>query len=152
MHTNDAVQSIRRMADAGLERFLIADTLAGVLAQRLVRRTHLDCGTMHEVTDTQRQWLKSAGVKEPPNTLTCGMGCEECRNTGHRGRTTIHELLVIDDELRQMIGGDAQMREVERAASDRRTPMRHDAARKVLADDVGIEEAMRVTAFVPEYE
>ncbi|MBD3293578.1 MAG: hypothetical protein GF393_11695, partial [Armatimonadia bacterium] len=152
MHTNDAVQAIRRMADAGLERFLIADTLVGVLAQRLVRKTHLECGTMHEVTDPQRQWLKRAGVKEPPNTLTHGMGCAECHNTGHRGRTTIHELLIIDDDLRLMIGGDTEMREIEVAATDRRTPMRHDAAKKVLAGEVDIEEAMRVTAFVPEYE
>lgn len=111
MHTNDAVQAIRRMADSGLERFLIADT------------------------------------------LTRGMGCAECRDTGHRGRTAIHELLAIDEELRQMIGGDADMRDIElAAAADRRTPMRHDAARKVLSGEVSMEEAMRVTAFVPEYE
>jgi len=152
LHTNDSVHAIHRLVDVGLERFLIADTLIGVLAQRLVRKIHLDCGTLHEVTDTQRQWLKRAGVAEPPNTLTRGMGCAECRNTGHRGRTTIQELLIIDEELRQMIGGDADMRDIELAAARKLTPMRHDAAQKVLAGEVDIEEAMRVTAFVPEYD
>ena len=152
LHTNDAVQAIRRMADVGLERFMIAESLIGVLAQRLVRKIHRECATMHEVTDAQRQWLKRAGVAQPPDTLKRGMGCAECRNTGHRGRTAIHELLVIDDELRLMIGGDTDLREVELAAAERRTPMRNEAARKVVAGDVDIREAMRVTAFAPEYD
>ena len=152
LHTNDSVQAIRRLADLGLDRFLIADMLAGVLSQRLVRKTHLDCGTLHELTDAQRRWLRQSGVEEPPDTLTRGIGCAECRNTGYHGRAGIYELLVIDEDLRQMIGGDADMREVELAAAERRTPMRHDAARKVLAGDVSIQEAMRVTAFVPDYD
>ncbi|MGC9316437.1 MAG: ATPase, T2SS/T4P/T4SS family [Armatimonadota bacterium] len=152
MHTDDAIRAIRRMADVGLERFLIAETLLGVLAQRLVRRLCPHCAVEHALTESERQWLKSAGVEDPPDRLTRGAGCEACRGTGYRGRMSIHELLVIDDELRQMIGGDADLREVERVAAGKRDPMRHDAARKVLAGQVAIEEAMRVTAFMPSYD
>jgi len=152
LHTNDAIKTIRRMMDIGLERFLIAQALLGVLAQRLVRKVHLECGELHEVTNAQRQWLLDAGVEDPPDTLTRGTGCPQCRGTGCAGRTAIHELLVIDDELREMIGGDADLREVERLAAGKREPMRADAARKVLAGEVDIAEAMRVTAFVPDYD
>jgi type II secretory ATPase GspE/PulE/Tfp pilus assembly ATPase PilB-like protein len=152
LHTNDAVQVIRRMAEIGLDRFLIADSLIGVLAQRLVRKTHLECGTLHELTDAQRQWLKHAGVAELPDTLTRGMGCAGCRNTGYRGRTTIAELLVVDDGLRRMIAGDADLQDIERLAASKRVPMLEDAAGKVLAGEVAIGEAMRVTGFLPEYQ
>jgi len=152
LHTNDSVHVIRRLADIGLERFLIAESLLGVLAQRLVRKIHLECGTLHELTDAQRQWLKRAGVSEPPDTLTRGTGCHECRGTGCAGRTAIHELLVIDEELQAMIAGSADLREVERVAAGKRTPMMADAARLVLAGEVDIDEVMRVTGFLPEYD
>lgn len=152
LHTQDAVRAIRRMADCGLERFLIAETLLGVLSQRLVRKVCPTCAADREVTDTQRRWLLDAGIAEPPETLTRGTGCRECRGTGCRGRTTIAELLVIDDELRELIGGDEDLDEVERVAASRLVPMRVDAARKVVAGEVDIAEAVRVTGLMPRYE
>jgi len=152
LHTDDAIRVIRRMVDIGAERFLVADALLGVLAQRLVRKVHLECGELHEPAEAQRQWLLDAGIEEPPDTLTRGTGCRDCRDTGHRGRTGIHELFVIDEELREMIGGDAGIGEIELVAASKREAMRHDAARKVLAGEVDIAEAMRVTAFMPRYE
>ncbi len=152
LHTDDAIRTVRRMIDVGAERFLVADTLLAVLAQRLVRKVHLECGELHEPTEEQRQWLLDAGIEEPPDTLTRGTGCRDCRDTGHVGRTGIHELLVIDEELQQMIAGDAEIGEIELVAASKRDPMRADAARKVVAGEVDIEEAMRVTAFMPRYD
>ena len=152
LHTNDSVHVIHRMADVGLDRFVIAEALLGVLSQRLVRKIHLECGTLHELTDAQRQWLKRAGVSEPPDTLTRGTGCRECRGTGCAGRTAVHELLIVDEELRAAIAGGMDLREVERVAAGKRTPLLCHAAQRVLAGEVDIEEAMRVTGYLPEYD
>ncbi len=151
LHTDDAIRTLRRMIDVGAERFLIAQTLLGVLAQRLVRKIHVDCAEAHPLTEPERQWLIHAGIEEPPDTLTRGTGCPDCHGTGYAGRTAIHELLVIDEELQQIVGGDADLVEVERVAAGKRVPMRCDAARRVIAGEVDVVEAMRVTAFMPDY-
>jgi len=152
LHTNDAVSVITRMLDVGLERFLVAASLIGVIAQRLLRRVCEDCAEERPITEMEAKWLRDSGIEEVPATIRRGAGCDNCRGTGCRSRTACHEVLTIDPELREAIAGEMDIREVKLLAAAKITPMRHDAARMVLEGKVDIAEAMRVLAFMPRYD
>jgi len=152
LHTNDAVTVIQRMLDIGLERFLVASSLTGVIAQRLLRRVCHDCVEEQTPTEMEARWLREAGIEEVPATIRRGAGCDNCRATGCRGRVACHEVLTIDPELREAIGGEMEIRDIKKLAQGKIVPMRYDAARMVVDGEVDIAEAMRVLAFVPVYE
>jgi type IV pilus assembly protein PilB len=116
LHTNDAPATVSRLFDLGVEPFLVASALIGILAQRLVRRTCLSCAVPQlpsaEVVE------KLGGFERLPadgNWLT-GRGCEKCAQSGFKGRLAIHELLVVNDELRELISRRAPEHEIRRAA------------------------------------
>ena len=100
LHTNDAPGAVTRLIDMGVEPFLIASSVEGVLAQRLVRRVCKSCGCAYEpdVRDLPNDFNLRQG-----QTLTMGEGCRECRQTGYRGRLGIYELLTMSHEIREMI-------------------------------------------------
>jgi type II secretory ATPase GspE/PulE/Tfp pilus assembly ATPase PilB-like protein len=152
LHTNDSVGVIRRLADIGLERFLIADSLLGAHAQRLVRLICTNCIEEYAPSSEELAWLREAGIETSPAKLWKGAGCEHCRDTGHRGRTAVHEVLEVDGDLQAMLSENADLPEIERVAAGKVVPMRHDAAQKVLQGEVPAQEAMRVLAFTPKYE
>lgn len=115
LHTNDAVSSITRLTDMGIEPYLVAGVLRGVVAQRLVRRVCEECRTVGEPTEAQRVWwermLQRAGAgaptvryTEPPSALPVAVGCAACRRTGYRGRTAVAEMFAVDAELEGLIG------------------------------------------------
>ena len=97
LHTKSAAGGITRMADMGVEPYLTADSLCGMAAQRLVRKMCPNCAETVELTDKEQELL---GRKI--RSTRRGRGCEFCRNTGYRGRTAVHEIFVMDRELKKM--------------------------------------------------
>jgi len=100
LHTNDAASAATRLVDMGVEPFLIASSLAGAMAQRLVRRICPKCKTSYE-PDVAK--LPKDFAYTPGDKLHRGEGCENCRKSGYRGRYGIYELLTVDEEIAQMI-------------------------------------------------
>ncbi|HHY72837.1 MAG TPA: Flp pilus assembly complex ATPase component TadA [Bacillus bacterium] len=101
IHTNDAISTVTRLIDMGIEPFLVASSLAGVLSQRLVRRVCRDCVETIEPTKSELQLFEKRGIKI--DKVARGKGCGRCSMTGFKGRLAVHELLVIDDRIRRMI-------------------------------------------------
>ena len=132
LHTNDAVSAVTRMSDMGVETFLLASTLLGVLAQRLVRCLCPDC--------------KQEEVLADGRSVYRAVGCAACSQTGYRGRTGIHELFVIDDDIRRLIheGANEQVLLAAGVAKGMRT-LREDGMRWVEAGVTTEEEILRVT-------
>ena len=100
LHTNTAVGAFTRLRDMGIEPFLLASSLIGVLAQRLVRVLCPHCKVPHKASSMEAAFL---GLKDA-QTFTAA-GCAQCNNTGYKGRTGIYELLTVDEKVRQMIHG-----------------------------------------------
>ncbi len=143
LHTNDAVSAITRLADLAVEPYMIASSLEGILAQRLVRRICSECRERYQPDSQAVALLARQPVGEV--TLERGTGCTHCRGTGYRGRTGIYELLPMTDELRRML--------VERPDAPRLTAaalaggmvtLREDGWSKVQAGITTVEEVLRV--------
>jgi len=143
LHTNSAIGAVTRLVDMGVEPFLIASSLLGVLAQRLVRVLCDDCKRPY-VADPAECALVGADPATPP-TLYHAEGCEVCRNLGYRGRTGIYELVVFDDRLRSMVHTRASEQDMLRHARELGPGIREDGMRKVREGVTTIEEVLRVT-------
>ncbi len=143
LHTNTAIGAITRLRDMGIEPFLISSSLLGVLAQRLVRTLCSDCKEPYDA-DKETKKLFGAEVNEPL-TLYRAKGCEKCSHKGYRGRTGIHELLIIDDSVQELIHSEAGEQAIEKAIRQRTPSIRDDGLSKVLNGVTSLEEVMRVT-------
>jgi len=146
LHTNDAAGAVTRLIDMGIEPFLVASSVEGLVAQRLVRRLCPSCKKPRVVDDT---FLNSIGfpidrLKE--GTIYEPVGCEDCRGTGFRGRTGVYELIVITDQLRPLIVARASSSDIKQVAlrAGMHT-LRDDGWEKVLKGVTTIEEVLRVT-------
>ena len=107
LHTNDAVSSIVRLEDMGVETYLVANSLVGLVAQRLLRKVCPNCGREMETTGQERLFLGQEVKK-----VRRGMGCAHCNNTGYSGRIAVHEILAINNEIRRMIVDHASVEEI----------------------------------------
>nr|VFJ49504.1 MAG: type II secretion system protein E (GspE) [Candidatus Kentron sp. DK] len=145
LHTNTAIGAATRLTDMGVEPFLLASTLVGVVAQRLARRLCPDCKEAFPPGPTEREALGEA-ASSPVSVLYRPRGCESCRFTGYRGRMGIYELVVVDDTLRAMIHDRAPEYGMERYARDRGRGIREDGMQRVLAGETSLEEVLRVVA------
>lgn len=146
LHTNDAVSAIIRLQDLGLEPFLIASTLLGALAQRLVRRICPHCAEPYVVDAASLRKLGFPAAGKETVELTRGKGCLQCRNTGYLGRLGIFEIFPMSDQLKKLIAtkaNDSDLRQV--AIREGMTTLREDAWHKVQAGLTTVEEALRVT-------
>lgn len=101
LHTNSAIESVSRLQDMDIEPFLIASSLVGIVAQRLVRQICRDCSTVTEPSSREREIFEANGFVV--DKLRKGRGCAACGNTGYRGRLAIQELLPVDRELKDLI-------------------------------------------------
>ncbi|HEX9944836.1 MAG TPA: ATPase, T2SS/T4P/T4SS family [Thermoanaerobaculia bacterium] len=146
LHTNDAASSISRLADLGVERFLISSTLVGAMAQRLVRRICPHCVTERHLDQDEVTTLRLAVPQGKRIKVKEGEGCFECRNTGYFGRTGIFEIMPIDDALKNLIVQGADAPEIKREATKNgmRT-LRQSALRKLAEGVTTFEEVVRVT-------
>jgi general secretion pathway protein E len=150
LHTNSAIAAITRLVDIGVERYLLASTVSGVMAQRLVRKLCQICAKPHRDQRLVQGRLKAAPLTEMALDLSArreAIGCEACGGTGYSGRTTISELLVIDDRIRESIGRRNQdQQKIEQLA--RETGFRtlyEDGLAKVATGETTLEEILRVT-------
>lgn len=143
LHTNSAIGAITRLADMGVEPFLLASSLIGVLAQRLVRILCDHCKKPMPATETQCELM---GLPlNPPPIIFHPVGCIECRHTGYSGRTGVYELIGIDDKLRTMIHDRMPEQQIKKYARTLFPSIRHDGYRRVLKGETSLEEVVRVT-------
>jgi len=143
LHTNDAVSAITRLTDMGVEPYLLASSLAGVLAQRLVRRLCRHCRQAYQPDAAELRLL----TPHAPTRLFRASGCDQCRQTGYQGRTGIYELLEIGDQLRGLIhdrAAEGSLRSAALMVSGLQV-LRDDALRWLLAGETSLEEVLRVT-------
>jgi general secretion pathway protein E len=139
LHTNDAASAVARMLDLGIEPYLLASSLVGVVAQRLVRRLCPECAA-----PAPRDTSPEGG--SPASAEKIAVGCAACRQTGYRGRLGIFELLLVDDIVRRQIQARATAAEINTAvrAAGMHT-LRDDGVAKAAAGLTSIEDVLRVT-------
>ncbi|MCK4997980.1 MAG: type II/IV secretion system protein, partial [Anaerohalosphaera sp.] len=116
LHTNDAPSTIARLIDLGLETFLITASLEGIVAQRLVRKICLNCKEEYEPTEENLMELSLTPDDVGGKTFYYGKGCSKCNKTGYRGRTGVYEIMVMNDELRDLIMNKASTNVLRDAA------------------------------------
>ncbi len=144
LHTNDAPSSVSRLVNIGIEPYLIAASLNAILAQRLVRRICDHCKESYKVPENMRKYIQQAGID--PKHLKHGAGCDHCRGSGYAGRAGIFELLIVDEEFRDMINKDSSVNSMRTAfMKSGRDTLFHDGIKKVQRGVTTIEEVLRVT-------
>lgn len=147
LHTNDAASAVTRLLDMGVEDFLLTSTINGIVAQRLVRRLCPTCSVPYEAVPELADRLRKAGAEVPdgPVILHHAKGCPECQGTGYRGRSSIAEVLLLSDRLRQLILSRGSASDLQRAALDEgMVSLFADGTAKALAGVTSIEEVFRV--------
>ena len=147
LHTNDAAGAFMRLVDMNVEPFLVSSTVEGVMAQRLVRTLCEDCREPYQPTrDVVPEDFPLRECLEQGAPIYRAVGCRACRNTGYRGRMGLYELLVADDEIRQLVSERSTTNAIKKAAigAGMKT-LRQDGWRKVLQGRTSIDEAIRVT-------
>lgn len=141
LHTNDTVGAITRLENLGIEPFLIATSLEGILAQRLVRQTCPHCRVDYRATEFQ---IGTLGLRN--GNFYCGKGCKICNDTGYLGRKGIYEFLPLDNAIRELINARAPEAILRKKAIELgMTTLREDGLRTLYAGDSTIEEIMKYT-------
>jgi len=157
LHTNDAAGAMPRLLDMGVEPYLVASSIEGVMAQRLVRRICRQCAheqtlEPHEIPDDFPAFHREhsapghAVAVVEPLTLKRGRGCKACLNTGYRGRIGVYELMVVSDQARDLVMRRTNAAQIARAALEEGnlSILRHDGYAKAIAGMTTIAEVLRV--------
>ena len=147
LHTNTAAQAIVRLIEIGVEAYMVAPSVIGVLAQRLVARICENCKEAYYPSrDVLRKYFNDEGLTDVP--FYRGRGCLACRGTGYKGRIAFHELVLITEEIRTLISEGRSAQEITRAAAKvGYRPLRYDGLKKVLLGLTTIEEIEQNTSF-----
>lgn len=142
LHTNDAVSAVIRMEDMGVEPYMVANSLSGVVAQRLVKKICPHCAE-----DTILSEEEAAALGLHVNHVRCGKGCEFCNHTGYKGRIAVHEVLIVDKKVRQMITDRRTAEEIYRYVEETQNirRLKADIIRLVEAGVTTVEELLRLT-------
>ncbi|WP_072055328.1 type II secretion system ATPase GspE [Aliivibrio fischeri] len=143
LHTNTAVGAITRLRDMGIEPFLISSSLLGVLAQRLVRTLCGECKEAYQADEEQKKLFSLSASDEL--TLYKPIGCEHCNGKGYRGRTGIHELLVVNEKVQELIHKEVGEQAIEKEVRKSTRSIQQDGLLKVHKGITTLEEVMRVT-------
>jgi type IV pilus assembly protein PilB len=145
LHTNDAPSSITRLVDIGIESYLISAAVNGALAQRLLRRICENCKEeLTTIPGATAAYLDKHNAE--PGTLYCGTGCEICHHTGYKGRIGIYELLVLNQELRDIITRSPSLGDLKAAANAQgMRSLRDDGLAKAFAGQTTVDELIRIT-------
>lgn len=144
LHTNDALSTVARLIDMGVEPFLVATSLSGVVSQRLVRRVCRDCQEEHEPTKREVDIFARRGLKI--EKVMRGRGCPMCNMTGYKGRIVLHELMVMSDEMRKVIlNGEPLSKLREIAIKNKMIFLIDDGLLKVKQGLTTTEEVLRVS-------
>lgn len=146
LHTNTAIGAVTRLQDMGVEPFLLSSSLIGVVAQRLVRTLCPHCFGWQQADSLEAKLFFEIGKKAgDPIRLPKPVGCDQCNQSGFRGRTAIYEVVPVDDQLRRMIHSNAAEFDLESYARQKTPSIRADGLQKVLAGQTTLEEVLRVT-------
>lgn len=145
LHTNDAPSSLTRLHDLGVQPFLTAATILGVLAQRLVRQLCQHCKQETEVNVDEWKHLTSGYRVNVPSAIYRAVGCEHCRHTGYKGRIGLYEFMPVSLELKHLISIDATLNDIRQQAKlEGVEPLRIAGIRQIVAGKTTMEEVLRV--------
>jgi type II secretory ATPase GspE/PulE/Tfp pilus assembly ATPase PilB-like protein len=151
LHTNDAPSAAMRLTDMGIEPYLVASSIIGVLAQRLVRRICPRCKEEYDPTEPEIEELRLTAEQAKKIRFYRGRGCEQCRNTGYYGRVGVFELMPMSNDLRQLIVQRATSADVRQAAlKSGMKSLRYDGLSKVNAGITSASEVIKVLLFGEE--
>jgi type IV pilus assembly protein PilB len=144
IHTNDTASTISRLGDMGIESYLISSSTVGIIAQRLVKRLCLKCKEPHMATTEE---LKMLGLPlDQELEIMKGKGCNSCSHTGYNGRTAIHEILVVDREIRNMISTESSIDDIKIRARQKGMTTLNESCRELVKQGVtSIDEMVRMT-------
>lgn len=145
LHTNDALSTIVRLEDMGVEPFLVANSVVGLVAQRLVRQICPYCKESYQPTEQERALFDA-----PPTVLHRGKGCPACNKTGYKGRIAVHEVVAVDREMRRMISARRPIEDMYAYAREKQgfTNLVEEAEGLVLDGITTVEELMKLTYYV----
>jgi len=144
LHTNDAISAVTRLINMGVDDYLIGAALNMALAQRLCRKLCPKCKAPYELPKAMQLAVERIGLDV--DEFYRGKGCKRCRNTGFSGRIGVHEILTIDDPLREIITTNPTVSAVKEYAQNQgMIPLRYDALRKAKEGLTTIEEALKVS-------
>lgn len=142
LHTNDALGALTRLIDMGVEPFMMASSVLGVVAQRLVRRICPRCREPYQPSEAELAFI---GRDRLEPTLSIGRGCEHCHYTGYRGRIAVHEVLVVSPTLQRLVLNKAPNEEIRQVAlREGMVSLKDDALEKALQGITTVAEVMRV--------
>ena len=145
LHTNDAPSSLTRLHDLGIQPFLTAATILGILAQRLVRKLCPHCKQKTQMNEQQWEHLTFDYMMDMPETMYKAVGCEVCRQTGYKGRVGIYEFMPVSLELKSIISANGTLNDLKaQAKKEGVEPLRIAGARKVIEGMTTLEEVLRV--------
>jgi type IV pilus assembly protein PilB len=146
LHTNDAPSAVARLIDIGVQPFLVASSIRAIMAQRLVRRLCANCRRPGQLSETELRALRIDPGQLAESQVMQPVGCDQCRQTGYKGRMGIFEIFIIDDEVRHMINQRSSTTALRQRARElgMRT-LREDGVRKVLAGLTSAEEVISIT-------
>jgi general secretion pathway protein E/type IV pilus assembly protein PilB len=146
LHTNDAPSAVTRLLDIGVKPFLVASSVRGIMAQRLVRCVCDNCKEPYEPTATEMQMLGVGADQLSELNIVKGRGCNKCSLTGYTGRKGLFEIFLIDDEIQRMIFDKLPASALRKRAREMgmRT-LREDGLRKISSGMTTFEEVQRVT-------
>ena len=142
LHTNDTASSISRLIDMGIETYMVSSSVVGIIAQRLVKKICTKCKESYEATKEELHFL---GTDEPV-TLHKGKGCNACSGTGYSGRTAIHEVLVMDREIRNLINEKKSIDEIKDKARSKGLKTLNESCKElVLSGITTMEQLIKIT-------
>lgn len=148
LHTNDAVTTLPRLHDMGVESYLVASTVNLIIGQRLLRHNCKHCRTTKKITDAEKDSLKEiipSHLLGQLDSQTYGKGCDECNQTGFSGRLSLNEVLLVDDVVREAILRKESVAVLKKLAKESgMVTMLDDGVLKVMAGDTTVEEVLRV--------
>ena len=145
LHTNDAPSSLTRLHDLGVQPFLTAATILGVMAQRLIRTLCEHCKEPTSIDPESWSQLVNPWKSSPPAQIYKAVGCEQCRGTGYKGRMGLYEILVLSAEMKRLVGDGANLNQIKKQAyQEGLQPLRLAGAKRVAQGTTSLEEVMRV--------
>jgi len=144
IHTNDTASTISRLEDMGIESYLVSSSVVGIIAQRLVKKLCVKCKTIHPASPDE---LKLLGMPlDATLEISKSKGCNSCGHTGYSGRTAIHEVLVVDREIRNMVVLGKSVDEVKQRARQKGMTTLNETARELVIKGVtSVDEMLRMT-------
>ncbi|MDQ0298676.1 type IV pilus assembly protein PilB [Salibacterium salarium] len=143
LHTNSAIATVPRLMDMGVEPYMVVSSLSGIAAQRLVRKICVNCRQPYEPNEMEKELFEKRGIA--PGTVYKGKGCSSCNHTGYRGRLAIHELLEMDDTIRNMLMNHESIATLRQyALKEGMIFLIDDGLLKVKQGSTTIEEILRV--------